>query len=138
MKIQNPTAKPLQEIADQLSQKYPGVTVKKPFLSGNTIFIPTENFKFLLRERKTQLIVDFVPPVLVSILSIVLSIVLLSAVLSLIYGQFVFGFGGALWLVLGFLVAKAIFKSTKKERFENFYKDVEEAIQGRQSDSRIF
>lgn len=138
MKIQNPTAKPLQEIAAQLEQKYPGVIVKKPFLTPNTIFVPTENFKFLVRERKSFLVVDFIPPVLVNILSIILSIVLFSGLLSLMFGQFSFGIGGGLWIVLVFLIVKAIFKSTKKEKFEAFYKDVEDAIQGTQSDSRIF
>jgi hypothetical protein len=128
MKIQNPQSKPLQEVLLRLSAKYPDVTIKKPFLSPNTIFVPKENFKFLVRDRKTFLKIDFIPPVLWVIGGIILSLILVSAVLSLIYGQLVFGLGGALWIILGLLIVKAIFKSVNKPKFEEFYIDVRNAV----------
>jgi hypothetical protein len=128
MKIQNPQNKPLQEVLLGLSVKYPGSVIKKPFLTPNSIFVPKENFKFLVRDRKTFFKIDFAPPVLWVIGAIRLSFLLVSIVLSLIYGQLVFGIGGALWIILGLLIVKAIFKSVNKSKFEDFYIDVRNAV----------
>src|SRR5205809_415896 len=115
MKIQNPYNKPLQKILVRLSAKYPGSEIKKPFLSPKTILAPQENFKFLVRDRKTFFKIDFIPPVIWVIGAVILSFILVSIVLSIINGQFVFGIGGALWIVLGLLIVKSIFKSMNKQ-----------------------
>lgn len=128
MKIQNPHNKPLQEILFSLSAKYPGSEIKKPFLSPITILAPQENFKFLVRDRKTFLKIDFIPPVIWVIGAVILSFILVSIILSVINGQFVFGIGGALWIVLGLLIVKYIFKSMNKQKFETFYADVQSAV----------
>lgn len=128
MKIQNTHNKPLQEILVELSAKYPRSEIKKPFLTPRTILAPHENFKFLVRDRKTFLKIDFIPPVIWVIGAIILSFILVSIVLSIINGQFVFGIGGALWIVLGLLIVKAIFKSMNKQKFETFYADVQSAV----------
>ncbi len=128
MKIQNPQQKPLPEILSQLAVKYPGSVIKKPFLTPTTIIAPKGNFKFLVRDKSTFLRIDFIPPVLWTIAAILLSMVFISAVLSLIYGQFVFGFGGVLWIILALLVVKAIFKSRNKGQFDAFYADVQQAV----------
>jgi hypothetical protein len=128
MKIQNPNNKPLQEILVALSPKYPGSEIKKPFLSPKTILSPHENFKFLVRDRKTFLKIDFIPPVIWVIGAVILSFIFVSVVLSVINGQFVFGIGGALWIVLGLLIVKYIFKSMNKQKFETFYADVQSAV----------
>ncbi len=83
MKIQNPQQKPLQEIMQQLSGKYPGAVIKKPFLTPYTLILPRDNFKFLLRDKKTFFRIDFIPPVLWVIGAIVLAAVFLSVVASL-------------------------------------------------------
>jgi len=63
--------------------------------------------------------------------------VFVSLVLSLIYGQFVFGFGGVLWIILALFVVKAIFKSRNKSRFDVFYADLQQAVNSDQQ-STIF
>lgn len=128
MKIQNPQHKSLPEILSQLAVKYPGAVIKKPFLTPNTIIAPKGNFKFLVRDKNAFLRIDFIPPVLWTIGAIILSMVFISLVLSLIYGQFVFGFGGVLWMILAILAVKAIFKSRNKNQFDAFYADVQQAV----------
>lgn len=138
MKIQNPQQKPLQEVMENLSGKYPGAVIKKPFLTPRTIIAPKDNFKFLIRDRKTFLKIDFIPPVLWVIGSLVLAAVILSVVLSLLMGQFSLGFGGALWVILAMLIVKAIFKGRNKQKFDTFYADVQDAVDNRHDASSIF
>lgn len=137
MKIQNPQQKPLQEVMDRLSGKYPGAVIKKPFLTPLTIIAPKDNFKFLLRDKKTFFVIDFIPPALWLIGAVVLGAVLLSAVMSMLMGRFVFGVGGALWIVVAMLIVKAVFKSRNQQKFDTFRADVEEALQ-KQDASSIF
>ena len=137
MNIQNPQGKPLPEVLARLAVKYPGSEIKKPVLTPETIIAPFSNYKFLVRNKKGYLKVDFTPPVLWVIGAVILSAVFLSAILSAIYGQFVFGIGGALWIVLAILVVKAIFKSRNRDQFNKFYTDVREAVD-RDNDSAIF
>lgn len=137
MKIQNPTNKPLPEVLNALALKYPGSVIKKPFLTPYTIIAPHENFKFLVRDRKTFFKIDFMPPVIWTIGAVVLSMVLVSGVLSLIYGQFIFGIGGVLWILLGLLIVKAVFKSVNKNKFDSFYVDVQDAV-NKNDQSSIF
>ena len=131
MKVQNPQNVPLETILEGLSIKYPGAVIKKPFLTPRTIIAPYENFKFLLRDRKTFYKIDFTPPVLWVVGAVVLSIVVMTAILSIIYGQFVPSIGGALWIVLSVLLIKVIYKSRNQQKFDNFYADVQSAINGR-------
>lgn len=127
MKIQNTQNKSLQEVLAQLATKYPGAEIKKPFLTPRTIIAPYGNFKFLVRDRTQFFKVDFIPPVLWILAAIVLGSVMVSALLSIIYGQFVFGFGGVLWILLSLLIVKAIFKSKNKAKFDAFYADLQQA-----------
>ncbi len=128
MKVQNPYNKSLQEILAQLAPKYPGAVIKKPFLTPQTIIAPKDNFKFLVRDRSSFFRIDFMPPVIWTIGAIVLSMVMLTTILSLIYGQLVFGFGGVLWILLALLIVKSIFKSRNKSQFEAFYADLQQAV----------
>lgn len=137
MKIQNPTNKPLAEVLNGLALKYPGSVIKKPFLTPNTIIAPHDNFKFLVRDRKTFFKIDFMPPVIWVIGAVLLSMVLVSAVLSLIYGQLVFGIGGAIWILLGLFLVKILFKSRNKNKFDTFYIDVQDAV-NKNDQSSIF
>ncbi|WP_118976680.1 hypothetical protein [Taibaiella koreensis] len=138
MKVQNPQSKPLQEVLSRLASKYPGAEIKKPFLTPRTIIAPSDNFKFLVRDRSQFFKVDFTPPVLWIIAAIVLSSVMVSAILSLIYGQFVFGFGGVLWILLSLVIVKAIFKSRNKAKFDAFYADLQHAVNSSDDSSQIF
>ncbi len=138
MKVQNMQRKPLEEVMDGLSGKYPGAVIKKPFLTPRTIIVPKDNFKFLVRDKKTFFMIDFIPPVLWVLGAIVLAAVLLSTILSLLAGQLAFGVGGALWVVLAMLIVKAIFKGRNREKFETFKADVEDALNRRQDASSIF
>ena len=137
MKIQNPQQKPLQEVMEKLSDKYPGAAIKKPFLTPYTIIAPKDNFKFLVRDKKTFFRIDFIPPVLWVIGAVVLAAVLVSAIMSLLAGQFVFGIGGALWIILAMLIVKAVFKGMNKQKFDAFQADVEDAV-NRNDASSIF
>lgn len=137
MKVQNPQRKPLQEVMQQLSGKYPGAVIKKPFLTPNTIIAPKDNFKFLVRDKKTFFTIDFIPPVLWVIGAIVLAAVLVSVIMSLFAGQFVIGIGGALWFILALVIVKAIFKSRNRQAFETFQADVSDAV-NRNEASSIF
>jgi len=137
MKIENPQNRSLQEVLSRLASKYPGAEIKKPFLTPRTIIAPRENFKFLVRDRSQFFRVDFTPPALWIVAAIVLSSVLVSAILSLIYGQFVFGFGGVLWILLILLIVKAIFKSRNKAKFDAFYTDLRHAVNSN-DESSIF
>lgn len=137
MKIQNPQQKPLQEVMEKLSGKYPGAVIKKPFLTPYTIIAPKDNFKFLVRDKKTFFRIDFIPPVLWVIGAIVLAAVLVSVIASLLAGQFVFGIGGAVWIILAMLIVKAVFKGMNKQKFDTFQADVEDAV-NRNEASSIF
>jgi len=130
MKVENPQNVALETVLAGLSTKYPGAVIKKPFLTPRTIIAPHENFKFFLRDRKTFFKIDFAPPVLWVIGAVVLSIVAMTIIISLIYGQFVPSFGGALWIVLSVLLIKVVYKSRNKQKFDNFYADVQSAING--------
>ena len=127
--IPNPTNIPLATILPAIQRRYPSAEIKKPFLSPQVIMVPVENFKMIIRPqpKRARLWVDFTPPVLWSILgmfgmafivSFVLSMVLQTPVLSL----------GAVILLLGFYLTKAIFKSRNRARFEAFDGEVREAM----------
>ena len=52
--------------------------------------------------------------------AVIISSVLVSAILTLIYGQFAWGFGGALWVILGIVIMKYFFRATHRAQFESF------------------
>ncbi|RQO30215.1 hypothetical protein DBR32_11590 [Taibaiella sp. KBW10] len=137
MKIENPGEKPLREIAEYLSQKYPGVTIKKSYFI-DTIFVPSGNLKFVLRDRTSFLIADFVPPILLSTIVFIPMVLLLPIVINLTYEKSTFGIGKITWVFLLFVIGRAIYKYTKKEQFEQFYSDVADAIQAQPSENAIF
>lgn len=137
MKIENPQNRTLDEVLFSLSAKYPGSEIKKPFLTPRSILAPHENFKFLVRDKKTFFNIDFGPPVIWVIGAVIISFVLASIILSIIYGQFVLGIGGALWIILGMLLVKYIFKSRNKAKFETFYADVQSAVNSHDNTSII-
>lgn len=143
MKIQNPTAKTLEELKENLSLQYPGAKIRKPFLGigpRNLILPAKEGLKHVVRPNKanTVLTTDFIPPVLVIILGLVLSVVLVSVFFSIMYGQLVWGIGGGLWIALGVLAVKYIYKAMKKDYFEQFHNDLNMAVTKSQSPDSIF
>lgn len=94
--------------------------------------------KHIIRSKGAYFNTDFVLPVAIAIIALFGSMIIFSVVLSLIFGQFVFGIGGALWIVLAVLATKAIYKSVKKEEFNVFYEDVRAAVNATKSENSIF
>ena len=82
----------------------------------------------MIRPRGADFNTDFTLPIWIAVVALVGSIILFSGIVSLIYGQFMFGIGGALWIFLVVVATKAIYKSTQKETFNAFYSDVREAM----------
>ncbi|GEM_PF-1187919 len=138
MKIKNLNNLTIDELFDNLKARYPTAEIRKPFRSQRCIVIPVNKMKHVIRSRGADFNTDFTLPVWVAIVTLLGSIILFSGIVSLIYGQFMFGIGGALWILLVLLAAKAIYKSTKKETFNAFYSDVREAITKTKSGSSIF
>lgn len=138
MRIENQNNISIDELLDNLKDRYPTAEIKKPFLTKRSIIIPVNNMKHVIRPRGADFNTDFVLPVGVAILALLGSIVLFTVVISLIFGQFVPSIGGGLWIVLAIFATKAIYKSVKKEEFGVFYSDVRDAMTKTRSDSSIF
>lgn len=138
MKIENQNNISIDELLDNLKGRYPSAEIKKPLLTKRSIIIPVNNMKHVIRPRGADFNTDFTLPVWVAIVALLGSMILFSVIVSLIYGQFMFGIGGALWIFLILLATKAIYKSTQKDAFNGFYNDVREAINKPKNDSSIF
>lgn len=104
MKINKETHESLEDVLALLLEEFPGANIKKPLLSKSMIFVPYENFEFILRDKKSYLAVDFMLPVAQRSSAAVL-------------------FGA--W---GLLIWKAVFKSRRKEKFNDFISRAELAI----------
>lgn len=128
--ISNPRAESLQQLLPLIQAQYPAATIKKVFLSPEAIFVPQPGFKFVIRKVKTGLKIDHTLPVLWAIGAVVISSLIASVLLSLIYGQFAFGFGGALWIILGVFLMKIVFRSVRKEQFESFKTSISSLVSG--------
>lgn len=138
MRIENQNNISIDELLANLKDRYPTAEIKKPFLTKRSIIIPVNNMKHVIRPRGADFNTDFVLPVWVAIVALFGSMILFSGIVSLIYGQLMFGIGGALWILLAVLATKAIYKSVKKEEFGVFYSDVRDAMTKTRSDSSIF
>lgn len=137
MTIPNTRSESTEGLLQTVRQRFPGSEKKKVLFTPEMIHVPYEgNLKFMLKVRPSDIKIDFVPPLLWRIGGILLGLVLGSLVLSLIYGQLVFSLGGALWIVLGFFLAKFLYRQLYKERFERFRHEINAVVN--HSDSRIF
>jgi hypothetical protein len=137
MKILNPTQTSLDELANNLRSKYPNLQIKKPFFTPRTIIVPYENFKMFIRDRKSFLFLDAMPPTLYSILGTLIAGILIFIVVYIISAGRVFA-GGVLVIVGGLLIVKAIFKATNKGKFESFKSEIEQALVYNPQDESIF
>lgn len=138
MKIENQDNISIDALLDQLKIRYPAAEIKKPFLSQRCIIIPVNNMKHVIRPKGAYFNTDFALPIVVAILALLGSILLFSVILSMIFGQFMFGIGGGLWIVLALLATKAIYKSVKKEEFNAFYDEVRTAATAAKGENSIF
>lgn len=129
MNIPNPRGESLQQILPSLQTRYPDAQIRKIFFS-EAIYVSQDNFKFVVRHKKTSLKVDNTLPVLWALGAILISVVIVSLVMSLIYGQLMFGIGGALWIILGMLIMKYFFRRVKKEQFESFKNNLTDVVSG--------
>ncbi|HEY9261012.1 hypothetical protein [Chitinophaga sp.] len=120
MQITNSQSKSVQQIFSEVQQHFPKAQLKKPFLSPQTIIIPHDNFKYLLRYKQHYLQVDFIPPVMWIIGGMLAGFALFTVVLSLIFQQLIISFGGAIPVIIGLLLIKVVFKSTRKDEFKSF------------------
>ncbi|ANH80466.1 hypothetical protein A8C56_05195 [Niabella ginsenosidivorans] len=76
-----------------------------------------------------MLITDFVPPVFITILAIVLGLIGSFVMAFIVYsmgGRFTIG--GVLWIVLLLLLLKFIYKLNNKEKFDRFHMDLNTAL----------
>ncbi len=128
--IANPTNTSLTALLPSIQRRYPGAGLKKPFLSPQIISVPVENYKMIIRAqpKRARFIVDFTPPILWSILGMLGMAFVVSFLLSMLLQTPVLGFGAVI-LLLGFYITKAIFKNTKKAQMEAFHADVQRAMQ---------
>ena len=138
MKVENRNNLTIDELFDNLTGHYPAAKIKKPFRSQRIIIIPVNNMKHVIRPRGADFNTDFTLPIWVTIVALLGSTILFSGIVSLIYGQFKFGIGGALWIFLVLLATKAIYKLTQKEAFNTFYSHVREAMTKAKGGSSIF
>lgn len=118
--IPNPGNQTLQQLLPRIQEAYPDAKIRKIFLSPEAIFIPQKGYKFVVRERKGNFKIDHTLPVLYAIGAVLISVVLVSVIMSLIFGQLTWGIGGALWIVLGIFIMKYVFQVVRKDEFERF------------------
>ncbi|PSL45474.1 hypothetical protein CLV51_104177 [Chitinophaga niastensis] len=120
MNISNSQSKSVEQIFSEVQTQFPKAELKKPFLSPLTIIIPHDNFKFLLRYKKNYLQVDFTPPVYWLLGGMLAGFALFTAILSIIFQRLVISFGGVIPVIIGVLIIKVVFKSTRKDAFKSF------------------
>jgi len=130
MNIINPRGESLQQILPLLQARYPKAIIKKILFFSDAIVVPQDNFKFVVRAKKTILKLDNTLPVLWALGAVVVSILIVSTIMSLIYGKLVFGIGGAVWVILGVFIMKYFFRRVKKEQFDAFKNDLTDAVNG--------
>lgn len=130
MLLPNPRNESLGQLLPLVQSRYPAAVTKKVLLSPEAIFIPQNGFKFVLRKTKKGLKIDHTLPVLWSIGAVLISVIMASFIMSLIFGQFMFGIGGALWVVLGIFLMKYLFSVAKKDQFEAFRTELSTVIGG--------
>lgn len=127
--IANPTNIPLSVILPALQRRYPRAEIKKPWLGPQMIQVPVENFKMLIRAqpKRARLWVDFNPPAVWTIVGMLGTAFIVSLLLSMILRTPVLSVG-ALVLLLGFVITKAVFKSHHRARIEAFDTEVRDAM----------
>lgn len=128
--IANPTNIPLTAILPTLQRRYPRAEIKKPFLSPQIISVPVDNYKMIIRAqpKRSRLWVDFTPPPVWTIIGMLGTAFIISFLLSMILRTPVLSIG-ALVLLLGFVITKAIFKSRNRAAIEAFDGEVRTAMQ---------
>ena len=104
IKIQKDPSETIDSIHKLLLDTFPNAEIKKPLLSPKMIFVPYDNFTFMLRDRKKFLIADFMLP----------------------KGQQ--RSGAIIFGALGLIIWKAIFQKRRKQQFEDFKAKVDHAI----------
>lgn len=130
MNIANPKNETLQQLLPLVQSRYPKAVIKKVFISPEAIFVPQSNYKFVVRKKTGVLKIDHTLPVLYALLAIVISVVIVSAVLSIITGHLMLGAGGALWIILGVVITKYLFQYIKKNEFDSFKAEMEIIVSG--------
>ena len=143
MKIENPTGKTIEELQMRLSGAYPGTVIKKQLfgLGPKYLVAPFENFKHIVRPIKkgSVLVVDFMPPVYITILAIILGIAaafVMAFIVISMGGNYTIG--GVLWMLIVLLILKYFFKSKNKEKFDKFYSDLNLAVMGSSEPGSLF
>lgn len=120
MKITNSRSKSVQQIFSEIQQHFPNAKLKKPFLSPQTIIVPQGNYKFLLQYKQQYLRVDFMPPVIWTIGGMLAGWGIFTILLSILFQQLVISIGGVIPVIIGLLIVKAVFKSTRADEFKSF------------------
>ncbi len=143
MKFTNPTGRTLTEIQNNLSFHYPNIKIRKAFFNAfgpQHLLVPSGAMKHVIRPAKnnTVLVTDFIPPILITIVALLASIVVVSVTLTWLLKVPVFGGAGGLGFVLLFLLIKAIYKSANKEKFDKFHTDLELALTRSNQPGSIF
>ena len=143
MKIDNPTGKTVEELQMRLSGTYPDTKIKNTFfgIGPKNLIVPFENFKHVVRPIKkgSVLVVDFMPPVYITVLAIVLGIAaafVMAFIVISMGGNYTIG--GVLWMVIVLLILKYFFKSKNKEKFDKFYSDLNLALMGSSEPGSLF
>jgi hypothetical protein len=130
MKLPNPQQETLQQLLPRIAANYPNARIKKVLWTPEAIFVPHDNFKFVVRRHKQNLKIDHTLPVIYVIGAVIISVILVSIVMSIIYGRPMLGVGGALWIVLGIFTMKYIFQQVKKDEFLQFRNELTSMISG--------
>jgi|GEM_PF-3111204 len=143
MKIANPTGKTLEMLQESLSLHYPDAKIKKAVFNlfgPRNLIIPSGGMKHIVRPVKSNTIIvtDFIPPVLITIVALIASVVIISLIFTLILGVPVIGGVGGVGFILIFLLIKSLYKNSNKQKFEKFHTDLNLALAGSSQPGSIF
>ena len=128
MTIPNLQEDTVKELLPLVQSRFPLAVIQKILFSPERIIVPQGNFKFVIKAKKGSLKVDHTLPVSYTLGAIGVSIILVSAVMSIIYGQLIVGIGGVLWIILGVMIMKYLFRYIKKDQFAEFKNELTAAI----------
>src|SRR5688500_9320385 len=109
--ILNPRNTALEEVLAGLQVQYPQAVIKKPWLGPQRIQIRVDNYQLWVIARPGKLIVDFNPPVLWILLGMFGIAIVLSLLLSSLFETPIVSVRGAVSLLIGFIIVKALFRN---------------------------
>ena len=130
MNVPNLNQEILQQLLPEIQKLHPGAFIKKPWIGPEMLRVPYENFHFVATQRKAGFKLDFLLPTAWSVGGFIGSALIFSAIYTMLLGKMTVSVGGALPVLVGFLIVKSIFKSRNKEKIEQFNNEFVDIVNG--------